>query len=115
MEIDTIKKEKERLAQRINLIKALEVKRNNVTRLFNLFTHVISENIYLTSVSFIHEKVVIKGRAKSHQDVTNLVRDIDSSHWLGDTHLTSIKKGLKARYDFEMDFTVYFEQEGGTE
>lgn len=114
-EISEIKKEKAELERRINLIQTLEEKRNYATRLFNTLAVTIPAGVYLKSSSFSNEKVVVQGSAESNNRVTRMMRNIDSSGWLGDSYLRNIKEGARKPiklYNFGMDFTVVPEVKG---
>lgn len=114
-EIRDIKKEKAELERRIALIQKLEEKRNYATHLFNTLAENVPPGIYLQSYSFNNEKVIVQGSAESNNRVTDMMRNIDASGWLGDSYLRSIKEGptkpIKL-YNFGMDFYVVPEQEG---
>lgn len=114
-EIREIKKEKAELERRINLIQKLEEKRNYATRLFNTLADNVPAGVYLKSSTFNDEKVVVQGSAESNGRVTRMMRNIDSSGWLGDSYLRSIKEGPRTPiklYNFGMDFTVVPELTG---
>ncbi|WP_022939834.1 PilN domain-containing protein [Psychromonas hadalis] len=114
-EISQIKKEKAELERRITLIQTLEEKRNFATRLFNTLADTVPAGVYLKTVSFSNEKVVAQGTAESNNRVTRMMRNIDSSGWLGDSYLRSIKEGPRKPiklYNFGMDFTVVPDTEG---
>jgi len=115
-EISNIKKEKAELERRINLIQKLEEKRNYATRLFNTLSEKVPAGIYLKSVTFNSEKVMLQGSAESPNRVTRMMRNIDASGWLGDAHLRNIKEGSREPiklYDFGMDLIVTPQLEGG--
>ena len=114
-EIREIKKEKKELERRINLIQKLEEKRNHATHLFNTLADTVPPGVYLKSSTFSEEKVVVQGTAESHNRVTRMMRNIDSSGWLGDSYLRNIKEGPRKPiklYNFGMDFKVVPEIEG---
>ena len=114
-EISKIKKEKAELERRIDLIQKLEEKRNYATRLFNTLAKTVPAGVYLKSSSFSNEKVVVQGTAESNNRVTNMMRNVDSSGWLGDSYLRNIKEGPRKPiklYNFGMDFTVVPEVKG---
>jgi len=114
-EISEIKKEKKELERRINLIQKLEEKRNYATRLFNTLADTVPAGVYLKSSTFSNDKVVVQGTAESHNRATNMMRNIDSSGWLGDSYLSNIKEGPRKPiklYNFGMDFKVVPEAEG---
>lgn len=108
-EIRNIKEEKAQLERRIDLIQKLEEKRNYATRLFNTLAETVPEGVYLKTATFNDEKVVVRGAAESSNRVTRMMRNIDSSGWLGDAYLSNIKEGAREPiklYNFDMDFIV---------
>lgn len=114
-EIRNIKEEKAQLERRINLIQKLEEKRNYATHLFNTLAETVPEGVYLRTATFNQEKVVVKGSAESSNRVTRMMRNVDSSGWLGDSYLSNIKEGARKPiklYNFDMDFVVVPEVEG---
>ena len=114
-EIRDIKKEKAELERRINLIQKLEEKRNYATHLFNTLPEVVPAGIYLKNVSFAGEKVDAKGMSESNNRLARMMRNIDSSGWLGDSYISSIVSGptkpIKLS-NFAMQFVVVPETEG---
>lgn len=114
-EIKTIKKQKKELVRRINLIQQLERQRNRPTRLFNTLPEVTPPGVYINSIAFKGKRIDIKGLTESNGRVSNMVRNIDSSGWLGDAALPSIVTGptkpIKL-YKFKMNFVVLPEKGG---
>jgi type IV pilus assembly protein PilN len=114
-EIRKIKEEKAELERRINLIQKLEEKRNYATRLFNTLADTVPPGVYIKTSTFSAEQVVVQGTAESNSRVTRMMRNIDSSGWLGDSYLRNIKEGPRKPiklYNFGMDFRVVPEIEG---
>ncbi|WP_298939457.1 PilN domain-containing protein [uncultured Psychromonas sp.] len=108
-EIKNIKKEKAELVRRINLIQELELQRNIITRFFNTLPVVTPPGVYVNSINFNNDKVSVKGLSDSTGQVSNMVRNVDGSGWLGDASLPSIVSGptkpIKL-YNFSMNFIV---------
>lgn len=108
-EIRTIKKQKAELVKRIKLIQQLERQRNRPTRLFNTLPEVTPPGVYVNSITFNKKKINIKGLTESNGRVSNMVRNVDNSGWLGDSSLPSIVSGptkpIKL-YKFTMNFSV---------
>lgn len=108
-EIRDIKKEKDELVRRIDLIQELEQQRNTITRFFNTLPEVTAPGVYVNSVNFNKGSVSVKGLSDSTGQVSNMVRNVDNSGWLGDAALPSIVSGptkpIKL-YNFSMNFIV---------
>ena len=92
-EIDLIKKQKNELERRINLIQQLEQKRNVATRLFNTLSVITPTGVYFTSVSFSNGQIKITGLTESNELVSHLVRNVEKTKWLTDVSLPSIVSG----------------------
>lgn len=114
-EIKNIKKQKKELVRRINLIQKLEEQRNLATHLFNTMPEVTPPGVYVNSLSFKGDRIDIRGLTESNGRVSNMVRNVESSGWLGETSLPSIVTGptkpIKL-YKFSMNFVVLPEQKG---
>ena len=114
-EISQIKKEKAELERRINLIQQLEEKRNHATRLFNTLVDVVPAGIYLNNVTFANEQVDVNGMSESNNRLAKMMRNIDSSGWLGDSYISSIVAGPSKPIklsNFAMKFIVVPESKG---
>lgn len=114
-EIRDIKKEKAELERRINLIQQLEEKRNYATRLFNTLVQVVPGGIYLNNLTFTNEQVDVKGMSESNNRLAKMMRNIDSSGWLGDSYISSIVAGPSKPIklsNFAMRFTVVPDSKG---
>jgi len=110
--IVAIKKDNKEITEQINLIHALQIKRNRTTRLLNALPDITPPGIYLTSVSFNRHRIDLQGFSDSHEQVSRMVRNIEQSNWFGDASLPSIVAGSTAsvkRYKFSMNF-IAFEQ-----
>ena len=108
-EIKEIKKEKAELVRRIDLIQELEQQRNTVTRFFNTLPAVTPPGAYINSINFNKSTISVKGLSDSTGHVSNMVRNVDASGWLGDTSLPSIVSGPTTPiklYNFSMNFIV---------
>ena len=113
-EIEIIKKERSALFNRINLIKQLEAKRNITTRLFNVLPDITPPGVYLTSLNFKNNRVDVKGVTESNEQISQMVRNIEHSSWLGEASLPSIVAGASKPinlYKFSMSFNALSEEE----
>lgn len=108
-EIRKIKAEKAELVRRIDLIHELESRRNTTTRLFNAMLEVTPPGVYVSSIRFNADKVMINGLTESNGRVSNMLRNVDNSGWLGSAALPSIVAGPTAPiklFKFSMNFIV---------
>ncbi|RBW45117.1 pilus assembly protein PilN [Psychromonas sp. B3M02] len=115
-EISDIKKQKAELVRRIDLIQELEAKRNIITRFFNTLPEVTPSGVYTNSITFDKGKADVRGLSDSTNQVSNMLRNVDNSGWLGDAALPSIVSGptepIKL-YNFSMNFIILPEDEDG--
>ncbi|WP_354622955.1 PilN domain-containing protein [Psychromonas sp. MME2] len=114
-EVRKIKAEKAELERRINLIKELEKKRNYTIQLLNMLVDVVPGGIYLDRVNFVNEQVDVIGMSESNNRLAKMMRNIDSSGWLGDSYLSSIVAGPTKPIKlskFVMKFSVVPETKG---
>lgn len=114
-EIRQIKEEKAELERRINLIQQLEKKRNYAIQLFNTLVDVVPTGIYLDSVVFANEQVDVIGMSESNNRLAKMMRNIDSSGWLGDSYISSIVAGPSKPIKlskFAMKFAILPESKG---
>ncbi len=90
--ISELKKEKEELVSRINIIKELQANRPQTVHLFEAIVRIIPRGIYLTEVSRKDNTLTLMGIAESHSQVSNLMLNADRSRWLTDSKLNQIEE-----------------------
>lgn len=90
-EIKTLKEKRDALAQRISLIADLQKNRNMVTRIFNDIASSVPGGVYLTELDRKSGTIRITGRSESNNNLSNLMRRIDTSTWLSEPALQSIE------------------------
>jgi type IV pilus assembly protein PilN len=115
-QIRVIKKEKSELEGRINVIQQLEIKRNYTIHLFNTLSEVVPEGIYLKNISFSEGSINVNGLSESNNRVSKMMRNVDSSGWLGESYLSSIVAGPTKPIKlskFAMKFVVLSEGQNG--
>lgn len=111
-EVHEIKKEKEELVRRINLIQQLETERNTATRLFNTLPEVTPSGVYANAISFKDGRIDVQGFTESNGRVSRMVRNVEASSWLSDAALPSIVTGPSqpiTLYRFSMNFMALSE------
>lgn len=89
-ELNQLKKQKQDLQKRLNLIQELQQSRNLLTQVFNSMAEVIPAGVYLTSVEQKGRTIEFKGKSESNTRLAALVRRIDAIHWLTNPSMQTI-------------------------
>lgn len=104
-EILDLKKRKDALRARIQVIEQLERSRPEIVHVFDQLVRTLPDGIYLTLVKQTDRKLQFKGLAQSSTRVASYMRNIDSSEWLTEPSLDILEtKG--ATGDTGSEFTL---------
>ena len=108
-EIDGLERQKERLLARMEIIEELQKSRPEIVHLFDELARQLPEGVYLTGMKQTGSRVEIRGVAQSSTRVSALMRQIDSSEWLGDPEVERVetKQSGSSR---QSEFVVYLKQ-----
>lgn len=101
--IKKLKKERQSLLRRMDVIEKLEQSRPLVVHLFDQLTRTVPESVYLTSVTNHNGALSIHGVAQSPAGVSTYMQNIANSSWLAEPNLTVVrtqKKGKVTRSSF---------------
>jgi len=90
-EIETLKKEKKRLIERMDIIQELEESRSNVVHLFDELVKQVPNGVYFTSMKQKGNKITLEGVAQSGNRVSELMENLEASQWLTNPKIYSIK------------------------
>lgn len=90
-EIKGLKKQKADLIARMNIIQELESNRPQVVHLFDELVTVLPNGVHLKKINRTGNRVTLIGKAESNGNVSQLMRNIDNSHWLMKPELNEIK------------------------
>lgn len=101
-EIRELKKKREALIERMQVIQDLQGKRPVIVRLFDELVRTVPEGVYLTSWNKKNETMAVKGVGDSNSRISNLMRSLDGSEWYQDPNLTSVKAFAEKKSAFEM-------------
>jgi len=108
-QINQLKAKRKALLERMRLIEGLQQQRNLSVRLFSALPKLVPNGVYLGSLTFDQAAVNVKGVTEAHSRVANMIRQVDASGWLGQTHISSIfatdSKGLSLS-EFSLQFKV---------
>ena len=108
-EIDGLERQKERLLARMEIIEQLQKSRPEIVHLFDEMVRQLPEGVYLTGMKQTGSRVEIRGVAQSSTRVSALMRQIDSSQWMGDPEVERVetKQSGSSR---QSEFVVYLKQ-----
>lgn len=105
-EIQALKKQKEALIARMQVIQTLQANRTQVVHLFDELISVLPSGVYLKQVKRQGDSVNLIGKAESNTNVSVLMRNIEKSHWLAEPLLNEIKSE-DARSEIDRDFSLH--------
>lgn len=107
-EIKALKKEKQRLLARMEIIQQLQTNRPQIVRLFNEIVKTVPEGLYLTSLTRTGNSILMDGKAESNTRVSTFMRNIESSKWLKNPILTVIQADNSKQTDSFSDRLIDF-------
>ena len=108
-EIDNLERQKERLIARMEIIEQLQKSRPEIVHLFDELVRQLPEGVYLTGIKQTGSRVEIRGVAQSSTRVSALMRQIDSSTWLGDPEVERVET-TQSGSSRQSNFVVYLKQ-----
>lgn len=89
-EINEIKKKKQALIARMNIIYQLQQDRTRIVHIFDDLVRKLPEGVYLTNMKQTGTNLDIKGIAQSNARVSALMRNLASSDWFDEPQLEVI-------------------------
>lgn len=104
-QIKTLNDQKEKVLQRMSLIKSLQENRPEAVHIFSEFAKITPDGVYLTSMKRADSLVTLTGKAESNTSVSVFMKNIDSSKWLGNSTLSEINTDNKAT-SYNNSFTL---------
>ena|GEM_PF-8384 len=113
-EIRKIRADSEKLLGRKTAIETLQKDRSHTVHLFNELVDKIPESIYLTSLKQQGRDITVSGVTQSQARVSELMRNISSSPWIGNPILNEIKSDLRGGRKFFV-FSLKFSMEDNPE
>lgn len=105
-EIKDLKAKKKRLLARLDAIQSLQASRPLIVRNFDELVKVLPDGIYYSSVSRKGNNIDINGLAEDKLDVSNLMRNIESSIWFGEPALSKVKLSKQDLNEFSLVLPV---------
>ncbi|WP_415902636.1 PilN domain-containing protein [Neptuniibacter sp. QD29_5] len=90
-EIKELNEKKKRLLARLEAIQQLQASRPIIVRNFDELVKVLPDGAYYSSLSRKADTIGINGLAEDKLDVSNLMRNLDSSIWFGEPTLRKVQ------------------------
>ena len=107
-EIADIKKVREALIARMNIVQNLQATRILTVRLLDEVMKILPDGVYLYQIKREGDKVTVLGYAESNTNISNLMWNIEGSSWIQDPELTEIKKATDTKQADENQFKLSF-------
>ena len=90
-EIDKLREQTQALLARKQIVETLQANRTEAVHALDQLVRQLPDGLYLRSVKQVGAKVTLIGYAQSNARVSTLMRNIESSPWLGSPELVEIK------------------------
>src|SRR4249919_2833438 len=90
-EIDKLREQTQALLARKQIVETLQANRTEAVHTLDQLVRQLPDGLYLRSVKQVGSKVTLIGYAQSNARVSTLMRNIESSPWLGSPELVEIK------------------------
>jgi type IV pilus assembly protein PilN len=81
-EINSLEQQKQQFIARMRIIETLQRSRPEIVHVFDTFTRIIPDGVYLTSLRQQGSKFTIQGISQSPARVSSFMRAINDSEWL---------------------------------
>ena len=98
-EIEDLKKERDRLIARTQVIQDLQSGRPEIVHVFDELVTTLPDGVYYTKVTQKGRALNLQGVAQSNARVASLMRGLDTSTWFEDPSLVEIKDDSKTQKD----------------
>jgi type IV pilus assembly protein PilN len=96
-EIENLKRQRDELLARMQVIQDLQVKRPVIVRVFDELVRTIPDGLYYTDLKKTGERLDIVGMAESNSRISNLMRQFEDSEWFANPNLTNVAAADSAR------------------
>ncbi|MGY3265675.1 PilN domain-containing protein [Lysobacter sp. HA35] len=106
-EIAELKKTKDRLLARKEVIEKLQASRSQMVHLFDSLVRTIPDGVVLTSIKQDDQSLTLEGRSQSNARVSTYMRNLESSGWMSDPQLSVIEaKGEDKGLPYQFSLSV---------
>lgn len=100
-DISVLKKLRQALIARMNIVQDLQATRILTVRLFDELINITPNGVYFYRIERAANKVKLLGYSESNTSISRLMRNIQASAWIQDPELTEIKKTEETKKDAE--------------
>ena len=90
-EVNTLKKQRQQLIERMQVIQDLQSSRATSVRIFDQLVRTLPNGVHFTAVQRKGPLIAIDGAAESNNRVSHLMRQQDESDWLTAPNLIEVK------------------------
>lgn len=108
-EIEQLRKKKEELLARMEVIQDLQGKRPVIVRVFDELVRTLPEGLFYTDLSKTEDSLSIEGMAESNSRISTLMRNFERSEWFTNPNLTNVA-AADDRRDGYSDFDLSVRQ-----
>ncbi len=100
-DISVLKKLRQALIARMNIVQDLQATRILTVRLFDELINITPNGVYFYRIERTANKVKLLGYSESNTSISRLMRNIQASAWIQDPELTEIKKTEETKKNTE--------------
>jgi len=102
-EIRELNRRRAQLLERLEAIEQLQGTRPVIVRNFDELVRVIPDGLYYNSVVRSGQRVTIDGYSEQNRDVSNLMRNLESSIWFGEPTLSRVSaSGVQRQFNLSV-------------
>ena len=91
-EIRELRKKKEELLARMQVIQQLQGNRPVIVRVFDEVVRTLSKGVHYKELTMTQNNLAVKGTAETNNRISSLMRNLDQSDWFAQPNLKSIKE-----------------------
>jgi type IV pilus assembly protein PilN len=91
-EIKDLRKRREELIGRMDVIQSLQGDRPQIVRVFDDIVRKVPDGVYFTEVKREGSQISVSGVAESNNRVSSLMRQLDESEWFDSPNLQSVTR-----------------------
>lgn len=96
-EIENLKRQRDELLARMQVIQDLQGKRPVIVRVFDELVRTLPDGLYYTDLKKAGDRLDIVGMAESNSRISNLMRQFEDSEWFANPNLTNVAAADSAR------------------
>lgn len=89
-EIENLKRQRDELLARMQVIQDLQGKRPVIVRVFDELVRTLPDGLYYTDLKRTGERIDIVGMAESNSRISNLMRQFEESEWFANPNLSNV-------------------------